>query len=236
MSTGTLVCLHGFGVRGYFFEIIAPYLRAQYRRVLTPDLRMDTLESVLHSGRNLLTEAAREEGAPVAALGHSLGGVVAALAARDLGPNTIDRIVLVAPPFGENTAVPGPVVRFLLKHKLIPDFLTRPQFFSSHTPKDIQKSIFRRAVDETPELQAHLFTPRRFHTDMFEAPLHVPALVTASEADKIVPVEESRRFAERLGAELAVWEAQRNVGHDDLVCSPTIAAELAERITLFTEG
>lgn len=235
MSARTILCLHGFGVRGYFWEIMEPHLSEFYERVLTPDLRMDTIETVLESGRHLAAEAAREDGRAIAVLGHSLGGVVAALTARDLGSDVVERAVLLAPPFGEQAKVPGKLVRFLLEHKLIPDFVTRPQFFTNHTPTHIQKSMFKRAVDETPALQSLLFKKRRFHTDLFDAPLSVPSLVVASEADKIVPAAESKAFAERLGATLTVYDAPWNIGHDDLTCAPAVASELAERIRRFAQ-
>ncbi|MFP4373600.1 MAG: alpha/beta hydrolase [Spirochaetaceae bacterium] len=231
----TLLCLHGFGVRGYFWDVIKPHLENVYARVVTPDLRMDTIETVLDSGRRLTEQSAREDGAPVAIIGHSLGGVVGALAARDLGPATVDRVVLVAPPFGERGEVPGPFLRFLLRHRLIPDFLSRPRFFSSETPTSIQKSIFKRAVDESPELKELLFRPKRFHTDLFDGPLPVPTLVVASEADRIVPVRESLEFAERLGAATEVYAAARGIGHDDFTCAPRIAEELAARVSRFAE-
>ncbi|MFO8064669.1 MAG: alpha/beta fold hydrolase [Spirochaetota bacterium] len=233
MSAKTLVCLHGFGVRGYFWEIIVPHLQTHYQRVLTPDLQMDTLETLLANGRDIVEHAHGEEGAPVAVVGHSLGAVVGALTARDLGPGIVDRAVLIAPPFGERAEVPGPLVRFLLAHKLIPDFVTRPRFFTKHTPLDIQKSIFSRAVDESAELQSLLFTERRFHTDLFDGPLSVPSLIIASDADRIVPARESRAFAERINASLTVYPRHRNIGHDDLTCSPTIAAEVSQRIMEF---
>jgi alpha-beta hydrolase superfamily lysophospholipase len=235
MSARTLLCLHGFGVRGYFWEVIKPHLEGVYERVLTPNLQMDTIETVLESGRRLAQEAAGEDGAPVAIIGHSLGGVVAALAARDLGPPAVDRVVLVAPPFGEAAEPPGAVLRFLLRHKLIPDFLTRPQFFSSQTPARIQKSMFKRAVDESDELKSLIFQPKRFHTELFDAPLPVPSLVVASEADRVVPARESLEFAERIGAATEVYEARRTVGHDDFTCAPNIAEELARRVRRFAE-
>lgn len=235
MSARTLLCLHGFGVRGYFWEVIKPHLESVYDRVLTPDLQMDTIATVLESGRRLAQEAAGEDRAPVAIMGHSLGGVVGALAARELGPPAVDRVVLVAPPFGEKAEVPGPLLRFLLRQKLIPDFVSRPQFFSSQTPASIQKSIFKRAVDESPELKALIFQPKRFHTDLFDGPLLVPTLVVASEADKVVPVHESLEFADRLGAATAVYGARRKVGHDDFTCAPKIAEELAGRVRRFAE-
>jgi pimeloyl-ACP methyl ester carboxylesterase len=236
MSAHSIVCLHGYGVRGYFWEVIRPHLETLYERVLTPDLRMNTIESVLQSGRDVVTEASRQDGAPVAVVGHSLGAVVAALAAKELGTERVERAILLAPPFGEKAEVPGKLVRFLLKHHLIPDFLSRPQFFSRrHTPLTIQKSMFKRAVDESAELQTFLFRPKRFHTDLFDGPLAMPVLVVASEGDRIVPARESVEFAERIEAALSVYGARRGIGHDDLTCSPQIAAELAERIRSFAE-
>jgi pimeloyl-ACP methyl ester carboxylesterase len=95
--------------------------------------------------------------------------------------------------------------------------------------------MFKRAVDESPELQALLFRKRRFHTDLFDGPLPVPTLVVASEADRIVPAAESKAFAARLGAVLSVYDAHWNIGHDDLTSSPEIASEVAERIRRFAQ-
>lgn len=236
MSAHTLVCLHGYGVRGYFWDIVRPHLETIYDRVLTPDLDMSTIDTLLDSAKRAVAAAAQEDDASVAVMGHSLGGAVAGIVARDLGAATVDRAVLLAPPFGEQAEVPGPVIRFLLKHRLIPDFLSRPRFFTAHTPTEIQKSMFSRAVDESEELQAFLFRPRRFHTDYFDGPLGMPVLVVASEGDRIVPASESLEFAQRIEAVREVFDASRNIGHDDITCSPGIATELAERVRRFAEG
>ncbi len=233
MESRSVILLHGFGVRSYFWDQVRPLFADVFETVLAPDLRTDNITTLLDTTKDLIRRCAEQDGAPVSLVGHSLGGIVSAIAARDLGPEVVEQIAVIASPFGERQQAPSPILRFLLKHHLIPDFLTRPRFFSSHTPKEIQKRIFSQAVDEPPELLEMAFQKRWFHTDFFTEPLAQPTLVIYSESDRIVPPLETQHFARALGAETRVLPRERRVAHDDLLASPTISRELADWIITY---
>jgi pimeloyl-ACP methyl ester carboxylesterase len=237
MRANTLICLHGYGVRGGFFRDLADAARENlaFDRVSTPDMDMSSLTSVLESAKKLVSEAAGEDGGPVAVLGHSLGAVAAATVARDLGVELVESAVMIAAPYGERKP-PSPLVRFLLRHRLIPDSLARPSFFGPAAPKQRQKELFAEAVPETPELQEQLFRSRWFHTDFFTKPLPQAALFVYSEADRIVPPGQTADFARVCGGRREVFARGDAVGHDDFVAAPPVIQGLVERLRAFYEG
>ncbi len=177
---------------------------------------------------------ALEEDGPVFVIGHSLGAVLAAIAAQEIGRPTVAGVVLIAPPFGERSSVPGPVMKFLLLHRLIPPALLRPRFFSSRTPKAVQRAVFASAVPEAPALRELGFQRSWFHTARFDEPLAVPTLVVASEADRIVPFAQSSAFATAIGATLRVFPREEGIGHDDFFAAQEVAERVAARIADFT--
>lgn len=236
MESSTLVLLHGFGVRGFFWDQVRPYFEESFSQVLSPDLDTRDITTLIDSTKELIRARAQGDGAAVSLVGHSLGGIIAAIAARDLGPETVEQIAVVASPFGERQNLPGPVIRFLLKHHLIPAVFTRPKFFSEHTPVELQKELFDRAVDETPELMSLAFRKRWFHTDFFTEPLKQGSLVIYSEDDRIIRPLETQKFARAIGAETRVFPKERGVAHDDLLVSPTISREVADWIVSFFNG
>ncbi|MFW5783758.1 MAG: hypothetical protein ACOCY8_04495, partial [Spirochaetota bacterium] len=87
-----------------------------------------------------------------------------------------------------------------------------------------------------PGVQELSLQRRFFHTDLINGPLPVPSLVIASERDRIVPVDQSRRFGELLGSRLMILPAREGVGHDDFFASPEIAARTAGIIAEFASG
>lgn len=227
--------LHGYGVRGYSWQWMAPHFAGNYDRVLRPDLHMEDIQTLLSTTQDFVRRVAQEDGAPVDLVGHSLGGLVGAAIARVLGPETVSKLAVISSPFGSREEGPGRIMRFLLKYRLIPDFLIRPRFFSGHTPVSLQKELFKNAVPETLRLQEELFSPGRFRSEEFVAPLSQPSLAVASAADRIVPLRETRELADRLGALLYVYEPSRHVGHDDTLTSPAISRETADNIISFFE-
>ena len=222
----TLVCLHGYGVRGWMWQWLAHELAAYGLSVETPDLEMSSIEKLMASTKSFVQELARRREGAVCLLGHSLGGVAAATVARDLGPQVVERVAILSSPYGTQENLPGPLMQFLLQHQLLPDFLVRPNFFSAKTPKMRQKHIFANAVSESDALRETIFTPTWFHTDTFTEALPQRSIAVASEADRVVPFHQTRAFAEALGARLVRFEASRRVGHDDLFAAPEIVGEL----------
>ncbi len=201
--------------------------------VITPDLQMKNIDTLLESTCEAIRAKARLDGVPLVIMGHSLGGIIAALCAEKLGRSAVGHVIIIASPYGARDSVPGPVTRFLLRMRLIPDALTRPRFFSRSTPIEDQKYLFARAVPESPELQAEIFKPVWFHTDRFSEPLPQRALVIASSRDRIVPSSESRQFAEVIGAEFIEFNGTQNVGHNDFVWAPDTAAKVMSHIQSF---
>ncbi|MFP4509218.1 MAG: alpha/beta hydrolase [Spirochaetaceae bacterium] len=233
MNAKTIICLHGYGVRSFFWEPILPELRDMFPDVITPDLQMKTIDTLLATTCTAIQEKARLDGVPLVLLGHSLGGIVAALCAQELGPSIVGSVIIIASPYGTRETVPGPFARFLLATGLIPDALVRPRFFSPATPVADQKYVFAQAVPESSAMRQTILQRKWFHTDAFGQPLRQPALVIASTEDRIVPSAESRQFAEVLGATYTEFDARHNVGHDDFVWAPDIAAQVMQHIQSF---
>ncbi len=232
----TLVCLHGFGVRGFFWEHLLPRLAPGFRRVIAPDLPMQDPAAMLAGCARIVRDCADEDGAPVCLLGHSLGGILGALTARELGPAAVAGVALIAPPWGERTDAPGPLLRFLLRHHLVPGFLTRPRFFGPGTPVRLQKELFRRAVPESPALMQAVLARRPFFLDAFESPLPVPSLVLCSDADRITAADDSVRLAALLGADTERLPGTLGIGHDDFAFGPEAIRLTADRLLPFFGG
>ncbi len=227
------MCLHGYGVRGFFWDPVRTQLEDAFPEVVTPDLRMTDLESLIDSTKAMVSSKSKLDRRPVHLIGHSLGGIIAAICARDLGPSVVSKVVAIASPYGERRELPGRLVRFLLRHRLIPQFLARPRFFSAKTPPERQRELFDRSVPESKQLQRQLLQPVWFHTEMFDSPLAQPSLSVYSARDRIVSSAEARAFGEALGSELLELGQNENVGHDDFVWAPAVAGRLMHKIVAF---
>lgn len=233
MKTHGTLFFHGYGVRSGTWDTVRAALGSRTGTTSAPDLDAGSVEELLTLARGRARRFSLEADGPILAVGHSLGGVLAALVAREPGPPVVGGAVIIATPYGERTDVPGPLMRFLLRRQLVPPWLVRPRFFSEKTPTQVQKEVFANAVPEAPALREITVQRRHFHTDLFTEPLPVPSLVIASEADRIVPVDQSRAFAKVLGSELMVLPRNERVGHDDFFASPQVAARVAEAIEGF---
>jgi len=233
MQPTAAVFLHGYGVRGYIWAPLQSVLADRIAAIATPDLEAENITDLLNKARARVRRQSLECDAPVLVVGHSLGAVIAAVAARDLGPEVVAAAVLIAPPFGEREYVPGPTMKFLLRHRLIPPILLRPRFFSSHTPRRVRRSVFRSAVREKPGIQSLTFERRWFHSAFFPEPLPLPSLVIASPGDRMVPLSQSLEFARVLGS--STYVTGTDVAHDDFFASSEVAGTVAAAITDFLE-
>ncbi|MBU8912749.1 MAG: alpha/beta hydrolase [Spirochaetales bacterium] len=233
MKPAGAVMLHGYGVRGYIWGPLQAALNDRLGPIATPDLEATTVTDLLNKAKARVRRHSLECDAPVAVIGHSLGAVLAAVAARDLGPEIVSAAVMLAPPFGEQEHLPGAFLQFLLRRRLIPPIFLRPRFFSSLTPRTVKRAVFRAAVPEGPGIQSLAFEPHWFHSAFFPTPLQQPSLVIASPADRIVPVSQSEEFARVIGAGTHLFEEAAGVAHNDLFASPEIASAVAELMVNF---
>ncbi len=237
-SNRTVVLLHGYGVRGAFWRYLKPVLEERFQEVLTPDLEMSSLEALIATTSSYCRKRAHRAGRPIILVGHSLGGVLAALVAKDLGNDVVDRVVIVAAPYGEHrmSRLGATLTRVLVRFRLIPDALARLRFFSNKSPVERQKALFADAVPESKELQAILFEPVWFHTEQFPGPVPVPSLVIASESDKVVPCNQTLEFAEVLRSQTRIFAAQDKVAHDDFAAAPELIHQTADIVHGFALG
>lgn len=233
MKTRGTIFLHGYGVRGAIWDTVRAALGSDAGATAAPNLDASDVDELVTLARGRVRRFSLEVDGPVIVVGHSLGAALAALAAQDPGPPIVSGVVLIAAPYGERDRIPGPVMRFLLRHRLIPPALLRPRFFSEHTPLGVQKEVFANAVPEAPALRELTVRRRFFHTDLINGPVDVPSLVVASESDRIVPARLSREFAAVLGSRLELLPESEGIGHDDFFASPTIAARTAAIIRDF---
>lgn len=223
----TLVCIHGYGVRGFFWEGFAAEARLRYRTVVCPDLALADADQAVAEIRDLCR--AHSGGGPVDLAGHSLGAALALAAARGLDAAVLGRVLAIACPYGaERRRMPG-WLRFALAHHLIPDGLIRGRFFGRRVPAAARKALFARAVVETPAVQALIAAPDWFLANLGQADPAHPTLVVASRADRIVPWQNGAALAAAMGAALHLIPEAEQVGHDDFGLSAEVAALVLDR-------
>jgi pimeloyl-ACP methyl ester carboxylesterase len=233
MKTQGTLFFHGYGVRGETWDRVRAALGTRIGQSVAPDIAARDIDELMSFARGRARRFSYEVDGPILVVGHSLGAILSALVCQNPGPPVIGGAVLISPPYGERENLPGPLMRFLLRRRLVPPALLRPRFFSRATPREIQRAIFAAAVPEAPALREVTLQPRFFHTDLFSGPLPVPSLVLASTTDRIVPAHQSEAFAAVLGSELVVLPESDSVGHDDFFASPEVAERTAEIIADF---
>ena len=232
----SLIMLHGYGVRSFFWEpFLNSKLKNQFNYMLTPDLDFSNIDTAVSSAKSCIKDAYAQYGksGSLIVIGHSLGGVLSSIAAKELGPEIVNKLIIMASPYGD-TGLSNSAIKFqlwLLSHDwLLPDFITRPQFFSKLTPKSVQKKVWEQAVKENENLLPGALTKRWFHTDILTEKLPMKSLFISSKKDKLIPFNQTEEFAKTIGAEMFVLE---NCRHDDLVFAPSIASAVIDRIEKF---
>jgi pimeloyl-ACP methyl ester carboxylesterase len=218
-----IICIHGYGVRGFFWTPIRLRLEQYFDQVIAPDLRMEDIPSAISEVEELARVHARESGHPVILFGHSLGGVLSAMAGMRLEDGDIDSLIIMASPYGQRRKGMNPLLKFLLRYRLIPGWMVRSQFFGKATPEHLKKALFDKAVPESLSVQEAVAEPKWFHTDALKLPVLHKVLGLASEADRIVSATETQRFTEALGGQFYRFPLDLDIGHDDFtVYEPAI--------------
>ncbi len=218
-----IICIHGYGVRGFFWTPIKLELERYFQHVITPDLTMQDIPSAISEVKQLARVHAQESGHPVILFGHSLGGILSAMAGMQMNDGEIDSLIIMASPYGERRKGMHPIVKFMLKFRLIPGWAVRSQFFGKRTPEKLKRELFDNAVPESLSVQEAVAEPKWFHTDELRLPVLHKVLGLASEADRIVSAAETQKFTEALGGSFTLFPRDLDIGHDDFtVFEPAI--------------
>ena len=209
-----VLCLPGLFAGSWVFERLLPQIAERGYPASAMSYRGHPPLAPMRSiGRQSLTDFVLDAGAAARRLdrpiviGHSLGGLVALLLARD---NLIRAAVLVspAPPRGINILSPAILVR--MAHYLPALLLSRP-FLPSHA--HLNALVLNRVpVSERAAIRDRLVpdsgrAAREISLGVHTVPPHAmrtPALVVGAEHDRFIPLDTARRVAARYGAPLHV--------------------------------
>ena len=143
------ICLHGFGVRGNFWDPLIPELsKLSEQNIIAPDLDFSTIDSAINSSRKSIIN---NQDKVSVIIGHSLGAVLALRQELvNLDNKNIYLILLgCGMPIKMHSIVTG-ITRIIMKYGyLLPDHFWQSSFFSSITPQDIQDKFFSKVVKES---------------------------------------------------------------------------------------
>lgn len=221
-ATPDIVMVHGAFCGGWVFEDFrAPFEAAGYR-CLTPDLRghgrSDPSGAVKGvSMRDYAQDIAELVGAlprPPILIGHSLGGLVAQLASVR-APARALILLAPSPPWGvaggtleeAASAVSLYALGAFWTQAIHPDYTAASLYSLNRLPEAERKAAFGRMV---PESGRALWETLNWWLDPFMstavARMTAPALAVAGSSDVIHPPQTVRQSAQRIGAEVQVFE------------------------------
>ncbi|HEY8615009.1 alpha/beta hydrolase [Phenylobacterium sp.] len=215
----TVVMVHGAFCGGWAFERFRTAFEAAGHRVLTPDLRGHGPGDPRDAVKNLsMTDYAGDIGAlcarlpePPVLVGHSMGGLVAQMAARQARPRAL---VLLAPsaPWGVTgssfeeaaTAFGVHMLGPFSSGAVEPDLALMNRYSLSRMPPGSRRPILERL---RPESARALRETLNWWLDPFmttsvgAGALDVPALAVAGSEDLVHPPATVRLTAGRVGAQ-----------------------------------
>jgi len=211
--------VHGAFCGGWAFERFRVPFEAAGHRVLTPDLRGHAPGerspavlgvSMSDYARDIAALCRTQETPPIL-IGHSMGGLVAALAARQA---PVEALVLLAPsaPWGVAGSSMEEAVTALGLHLLgpfwaqsvAPDAGLARRYSLDRMPRDDREAAAARMGHESGRAlweTLNWWLDPFMTTSLGPGPLGLPCLVIGGERDVVHPPGTVRQTAERLGAE-----------------------------------
>jgi pimeloyl-ACP methyl ester carboxylesterase len=239
-----ILMIHGFGAALDWWDEIAPSVAAHHR-VIRLDLIGHGGTAAPTTGYEITRQAQLASAVldklkvdRLVVIGHSMGGVVA-VALAELGPERIEKLILIdSPPSSDakfdlvTGAYLSPVIGEVLSH-LLTDRAIHKQLAQAFAPKfavpdkfvaDIRQltyPAFRQAHNESLAYRTSKSTSDR----LAALRLPPPSLAIFGSLDVLVPPENAKYFERVPGARIEVIEG---VGHSPMVEAPAQTLKLIE--------
>jgi pimeloyl-ACP methyl ester carboxylesterase len=228
-----ILCLHGFGVRGWFFDPIRDHF-GDKRSIFTPDLYERTISGRLDQAVDELTSITSSKNKAIV-MGHSLGGVIGSILASKY-PKKIAGLVLLATPHDgrKGNRISLGIQKFFVKRQLIPDSLAMGLFFSNITPEEVQKAFFEKVVPEPPALIDEIFLPVYPHVEILSQ-IKIPTLCLGSRDDKTINFQQIEQISLSI-PDATLWLTD-HLNHSELLHGPASAiAHVFDKIRDFFDS
>jgi len=218
-------------MRGFFWDLWLIDSASRGILSLAPDLQFDTPFQGAQMLVNLVDQQFSAHKKQIVLIGHSLGGILVALAARSIPREQLRALVIIGSPFGS----PGRssldiLIRSLIRIHLIPGFLIRNTFFGPKVSKESQQLLFDKAVPESQQLLNIVSDSSWLKDELFPEPIPLPVLGITSPWDKIVPPASSRHLIDALGGTFVELGEEIKMGHNDLAVLPDTVTHLSTLI------
>ena len=226
------ICLHGFGVRGNFWDPLIPELsKLSEKNVIAPDLDFSTIDSAINSSRNSIIN--NQDNVSVI-IGHSLGAVLALRQESVILDNENIYLILLGCglPMKMNSIVIA-ITRMIMKYGyLLPDHFWQPSFFSPITPQDIQDKFFSKVVKESNTFINELTSKNNYLLNFLEnIERSFPrTLFITGTKDRLTTTERTVALANKLNATFISID---NAGHNDLIYSESVRKKVVKEIISF---
>ena len=226
------ICLHGFGVRGNFWDPLIPELsKLSEQNIIAPDLDFSTIDSAINSSRKSIIN---NQDKVSVIIGHSLGAVLALRQELvNLDNKNIYLILLgCGMPIKMHSIVTG-ITRIIMKYGyLLPDHFWQSSFFSSITPQDIQDKFFSKVVKESNVFINELTSKNNDLLNFLEnidRSLPRTLFITGAK-DRLTTTDRTVALANKLDATFISID---NAGHNDLIYSELIRKKVVKEIISF---
>ena len=226
------ICLHGFGVRGNFWDPLIPELsKLSEQNIIAPDLDFSTIDSAINSSRKSIIN---NQDKVSVIIGHSLGAILALRQELvNLDNKNIYLILLgCGMPIKMHSIVTG-ITRIIMKYGyLLPDHFWQSSFFSSITPQDIQDKFFSKVVKESNVFINELTSKNNDLLNFLEnidRSLPRTLFITGAK-DRLTTTDRTVALANKLAATCISID---NAGHNDLIYSELIRKKVVKEIISF---